>query len=78
MDNALTRKQALKGMTIWSAKAQFEENEKGSLEPGKFADFVVLEKDIMEIPAAEILTLPIQYTFVNGEIVFEIVSPPNP
>ncbi|HAJ98994.1 MAG TPA: amidohydrolase [Bacteroidales bacterium] len=78
MDNALTRKQALKGMTIWSAKAQFEENEKGSLEPGKFADFVVLEKDIMEIPAAEILTLPIQYTFVNGEIAFEIVSAPTP
>ena len=48
MENALTREEALRGMTIWAAKANFEENEKGSLEEGKFADFVILDADIMK------------------------------
>ena len=46
MENALTRKEAMRGMTIWAAKANFEENEKGSIEKGKFADLVVLEEDL--------------------------------
>ena len=49
MQNALTREEALKGMTIWAAFASFEEQEKGSIEPGKFADFIILDKDIMEV-----------------------------
>lgn len=71
MENALTREQALKGMTIWAAKAQFEEHEKGSLEPGKLADFIVLGEDLMTIQAEEILTLPILFTYVGGVLVFE-------
>lgn len=67
IENALTRKQALKAMTIWAAKANFEENEKGSIESGKFADFVVTEKDIMHIDMPEILSLKILKTYIAGE-----------
>ena len=53
-ENALTREEALKGMTIWAAYSNFEEKEKGSIEPGKFADFVILDEDIMKIPIREV------------------------
>ncbi|MFO7997642.1 MAG: amidohydrolase [Bacteroidales bacterium] len=70
MENALTRRQALRAMTIWAAKSQFEEDEKGSIEEGKFADFVVTSQDLMTMPAAEINTLPIDMTFVGGNLVY--------
>jgi hypothetical protein len=69
-ENALTRVQALRAMTIWAAKVAFEENEKGSLEPGKVADFVVLEKDLMEVPQDELFNLKVEKTFVNGKEVY--------
>lgn len=69
-EEALTREQTLKSMTIWAAKAAFEENEKGSIEPGKMADFVVLEQDIMQIPESEIPKANVQYTFIDGEMVY--------
>ena len=69
-DNAITRDQALHAMTIWAAQANFEENEKGSLEPGKFADFVVMEKDIMTIPIQETFSVKVLSTYINGEKVF--------
>jgi predicted amidohydrolase YtcJ len=71
VENALTRKQALMGMTIWAAKANFEQKEKGSIEPGKFADFVILDKDIMKINGAELPTVKVLKTYVNGEKVYE-------
>ena len=64
-ENALSRKQALKGMTIWAAYANFEEEVKGSLEVGKYADFVIFDKDIMSIPMKEIPTLRVKATYVN-------------
>ena len=70
-DNALTRDEALRAMTIWAAKANFEEKEKGSLEPGKFADFVVLEKDIMVIPEQELFSVNVLETYINGEKVYD-------
>jgi predicted amidohydrolase YtcJ len=71
MENALTRQQALQGMTIWAAKGNFEELEKGSIEPGKYADFVILDKDIMKIKGSELPNVKVVYTYVNGEKVYE-------
>jgi predicted amidohydrolase YtcJ len=70
VENALSREEALKGMTFWAAKAAFEENEKGSLEAGKMADFVVLDKDIMEISGNEIPNVKVLKTFIGGQEVF--------
>lgn len=70
IENALTREQALRGMTIWAARANFEENEKGSLEKGKSADFILLDKDLMKIAPTEILNTKVIATFVEGEKVF--------
>ena len=69
-ENALTRKEVLMGMTIWAAKAAFEENEKGSLEPGKAADFILLDNDLIKCPVNEILKTKVTATFINGEKVF--------
>ncbi len=66
----LSRVQALKAMTIWAAKGQFEENVKGSIEKGKYADFVVTGQDIMSIPENEIPKLKIEQTWVGGEMVY--------
>jgi hypothetical protein len=70
MENALSPEQALRGMTIWAAKANFEEKEKGSLEVGKFADFVILENDIMKASGQQILNNKVLSTFLNGEKVY--------
>lgn len=71
MKDALTREEALRGMTIWAAFANFEEKEKGSIEVGKFADFTILDKDIMEVDEAELPNTKVVATIVNGEIVYE-------
>jgi len=71
MENALSREEALRGMTIWAAKAGFEEQEKGSLEKGKFADFVLLDTDLMKASEKEVLNTKVLMTFINGEKVFE-------
>lgn len=71
VENALTREEALRGMTIWAAKANFEEKEKGSLEKGKFADFVILDSDIMKEAPEKLLSIKVLQTFLNGEKVFE-------
>jgi predicted amidohydrolase YtcJ len=69
-DQAVSREQALKMFTIWPAYAAFEEKDKGSIEPGKLADFTVLSQDIMKIPEPEILRTRCVMTVIGGEIVF--------
>lgn len=71
MENALTREETLRGMTIWAAKANFEEKEKGSLEKGKLADFILLDTDLMKAPDMDLLTVKVLMTFLGGEKVHE-------
>ena len=70
-EEGLTREQTLRSMTIWAAKAAFEENEKGSLEPGKYADFVILDTDLMTATPQQVLAAKIESTWIGGEKVFE-------
>lgn len=70
MENALSKQDALRGMTIWAAKSVFEENTKGSIEVGKQADFVVLPTDLMSASADSIYKTKVIYTYVNGERVY--------
>jgi len=70
-ENALSRVDALKGMTIWAARSNFEEKEKGSIEPGKYADFVILDNDIMKVKGTDLSKVKVLKTYVNGEKVYE-------
>jgi predicted amidohydrolase YtcJ len=68
--NALSRYEALLGLTRWAAYANFEDNEKGSIEVGKYADFIILDQDIMKVKIDRVLNTRIVATIVNGKIVF--------
>ncbi|MFT3935533.1 MAG: amidohydrolase [Chitinophagaceae bacterium] len=67
MENALSRQDALRGMTIWAAKANFEENEKGSIEKGKLADFIILNQNLMKTAPEKILETKVTATFIGGK-----------
>ncbi len=71
-ENALSREEAIRGMTIWAAKSAFEDNIKGSIEAGKFADFVILETDIMTEEIIKIPSTKVASTYLNGIKVFEV------
>lgn len=68
--DALSREETLMGMTIWAAYSNFEDHEKGSIEIGKFADFIVLDKDIMEVDEDDIPNIKVEATFVGGKMVY--------
>ena len=59
-----------RGITKWAAYASFEENEKGSIEVGKYADFVILDQDIMRVAIDRVIDTKIVATILNGKIVF--------
>jgi predicted amidohydrolase YtcJ len=69
-ENALSREATIRGMTIWAAKSGFLENEVGSLEKGKKADFIILDKDLMQIPETKILQTKVLATYIGGKKVF--------
>jgi predicted amidohydrolase YtcJ len=66
-ENALSREQALRSITIWAAKANFDEDEMGSIEPGKRADFVILEEDMMVVPFSKIPGIKVKSTYIQGK-----------
>lgn len=69
-NDALTREEALRGMTIWAAYACFQDKSRGSIQKGKDADFVLLDRDIMTVPLEEIRATQVLRTVVGGETVF--------
>ena len=70
-EQKMTREEALQSMTIWPAYAAFQESMLGSLTPGKYADFVVLDRDIMRMPDTEILGTRVLSTWIGGKRVYE-------
>jgi len=69
-EQRMSREDALRSMTLWPAYAGFQEQAMGSITPGKYADFVVLDQDIMRVPASLVLTTRVLETWVGGKRVF--------
>lgn len=70
-EQRMTRDEALRSMTIWPAYAGFQEHVMGSITPGKYADFTVLDKDIMTVPDKDILKTQVISTYIGGKSVYE-------
>jgi predicted amidohydrolase YtcJ len=70
-EQRMTREEALKSMTIWPAYAAFQETVMGSLTPGKLADFVVLDRDIMTVAERDILGTRVLATYIGGSAVYQ-------
>lgn len=68
---AMTREEALRSYTTWGAYAGFEEKLKGSIETGKLADFIVIDRDFMTCPAEEIKDIQVLETMLGGETVYK-------
>ncbi len=69
-ENAISREEALRAMTIWAARSGFEEDLKGSIEPGKLADLVITGTDLMTAPESELFGIRVQATYSGGELVY--------
>ncbi len=70
-EQRLTLDEALRGYTLEAAFAEFEESNKGSIEPNKLADLIVISSDIIRIPPKEILSIRVLKTFIGGRLIFE-------
>jgi predicted amidohydrolase YtcJ len=74
-DEALTREQAIRLYTINNAYLHHEEKEKGSLEAGKLADLIVIDRDLLTCPVAEVREVKVEYTVLGGKIVYQRPKP---
>lgn len=70
-EESMTREEALRAFTIWAAEGSFEEKIKGSLEAGKLADFIVIDRDPMECPEEQLKDITVLTTVVGGEVVYK-------
>lgn len=70
-DEAITMEEAIRGYTLLGAYLNFDEEEKGSLEPGKFADMIVLSDDLLSIDPERIMDVQVEQTWIGGELVYE-------
>lgn len=73
-EQRMTRQEALQSITIWPAYAGFQESVMGSITPGKYADFVIFDRDIMQVPESEILSARVLSTWMGGKQVYVYVS----
>jgi hypothetical protein len=71
-DEIISREEAIRAYTLLGAFLNFEEDVKGSLEPGKFADMVVLSEDILTIEEERIMDIEIEQTYVDGKLVYSL------
>jgi len=71
-EQRMTIEEAIKGFTIWAAYSAFQEDVLGSIEKGKYADFTVLDRDILEVEPKEILTTRAIYTIIGGKIRYRV------
>ena len=70
-DEAITIQEAVRGYTLTSAFINFDEDIKGSLEPGKYADMIVLPADILTVSEKELMALEVTQTYLQGELVYQ-------
>jgi predicted amidohydrolase YtcJ len=70
-EEKMTRKQALRSYTLDAAYGAFEENIKGSIAPGKLADFTIFTKDMMTVPDSELLSTEVAMTVLGGKVLYE-------
>ncbi len=69
-DQRMSREEAARAFTQWAAYGAFQEDVKGTIEPGKWADLTVFSKDIMQVPPMEVLNTDVALTMVGGKIVY--------
>ena len=73
-EQCMTLEEAISGFTIWAAHAAFQENQLGSIEAGKYADFTILDRDILTLPPEEILNANVMYTIIGGKVRYKLAS----
>ena len=70
-EQKMTREEAARCFTQWPAYAAFQENMKGTIEPGKWADLTILSNDIMQVPPKDVLATEVEMTIIGGKIVYQ-------